>query len=209
MLQVRIHHRVATRSLLWGARLLSVTGLACMALFVWYVLEARYFQWELSHTFDEQRQRSAERALSTDARPEGAVQDLVGRLEIPRIGLDVMVLSGVDQATLRRSAGLVPDTARPGKAGNVAIAAHRDTYFRPLRQVKEGDFIQITTLDARYYYRVQWTAVVGPDETSVLGPTGKPSLTLITCYPFYYVGQAPQRFIVRASQQEARPGGAD
>lgn len=202
MVQVRIHHPVATGPLRWAARLLQAAGLVCLALFFWYVFEASYFEAELSDTFDEQRQRSA-------GRPEGAVQDLVGRLEIPRIGLDVMVLSGVDPATLRRSAGLVPDTARPGKAGNVVIAAHRDTHFRPLRQVKKGDFIQITTLDGRYYYRVQWTAVVGPGDTSVLGPTGKPSLTLITCYPFYYVGEAPQRFIVRASQQEARPGSAD
>lgn len=204
MVLVRIHHPVATRPLRWAARLLLATGLVCLALFVWYVFEASYFQRELSHAFDEQR-----RALPSHALPEGAVQDLVGRLEIPRIGLDVMVLNGVDTATLRRSAGLVPDTARPGKAGNVAIAAHRDTYFRPLRHIKEGDFIQITTLNGRYYYRVQWTAVVGPGDTSVLGPTGKPSLTLITCYPFYYVGEAPQRFIVRASQQQARPGGAD
>ena len=198
MVQVRILHPAATGPLRWGARLLFATGLACLALFVWYIFEASYFQWELSHKFDEQRKASS----SQD-------EDLVGRLEIPRIGLDVMVLNGVDPATLRRSAGLVPDTARPGKAGNVAIAAHRDTYFRPLRQVKEGDFIQITTLGGRYYYRVQWTAVVGPGDTSVLGPTGKPSLTLITCYPFYYVGEAPQRFIVRASQEEARPAGSD
>jgi sortase A len=110
---------------------------------------------------------------------------------------------------LRRSAGWLTDTSRPGKSGNVAIAAHRDTYFRPLRHIQEGDVIQITTLNGRYDYRVQWTAVVEPDDLSVIAPTVKPTLTLITCYPFYYVGNAPQRFVVRAGQQAVSPGGAD
>jgi sortase A len=189
--------------------LLLVTGLACLALFVWFEFEARYFQASLHDTFDEQRQQGAsERNALGSSQPAEPMPGLVGRLEIPRVGVDVIVLSGVDRATLRRSAGWLPETARPGKAGNAAIAAHRDTYFRPLRQVQQGDEVQITTLDARYRYRVEWTAVVAPGDTSVLAPTGKPALTLITCYPFYYVGEAPQRFVVRASQQNARSGGA-
>jgi sortase A len=210
----------------WLATLLLVTGVACLAFFCWSVFEANYFQAELSHEFEEQRRQSVgepaapeqdqrQQDISSDqdapggAENDGPTTGLVGRLEIPRLGLDVMVLNGVEPATLRRSAGWLTDTSRPGKSGNVAIAAHRDTYFRPLRHIQEGDVIQITTLNGRYDYRVQWTAVVEPDDLSVIAPTVKPTLTLITCYPFYYVGNAPQRFVVRAGQQAVSPGGAD
>lgn len=124
----------------------------------------------------------------------------IGRLEIPRIGLNVMVLNGADSSKLRRGAGWLPETGRPG-SGNAVIAAHRDTHFRPLRQIRKGDLVRITTLDARYNYRVEWTAVLDPADTGVLEPTGEPALTLVTCYPFYYVGNAPKRFIVRAAPQ--------
>jgi sortase A len=208
LVQVRLPNPEAARFFRWGVILLLVTGLACLILFFWIAFDAHYFQASLSDAFDAQRQRLASAERTSDpSQPAGAMDGLVGRLEIPRVGLDVMVVQGVDRATLRRSAAWLPETARPGKAGNVAIAAHRDTYFRPLRQVQEGDEVQITTLDARYCYRVEWTTVVAPSDTSVLAPTGKPALTLITCYPFYYVGEAPQRFIVRASQQSAPSGG--
>ena len=222
--QVRIEGPRAGRPLRWAVTLLTAAGLACLALFLFYVFETSYFQASLRHTFAEQRQRSLENDLPPkyadggpgssrerpgDAQAEEAADDLVGRLEIPRIGVDVMVLNGTDPETLRRSAGWMSETARPGDRGNAAIAAHRDTYFRPLRQVRKGDEIQVTTLDASYQYRVQWTAVVAPDDVSVLEPTGKPALTLITCYPFYYVGKAPQRFIVRATRQDTRPASAN
>jgi sortase A len=178
--------------------LLWVSACVCLTLCLLLVFEASYFQASLSRALDVQRQGSPRK-----------MRDLVGRLEIPRIGLEVMVLNGADPATLRRGAGWMPETARPGATGNVAIAAHRDMHFRPLRKIEPGDVIQITTPDDRYDYRVQWTAVVSPDDTSVLAPTGKPTLTLITCYPFYYVGEAPQRFIVRATQQDSRSLGAN
>jgi sortase A len=168
----------------------------CLALFLWYEFEARYFQTSLGAAFDEQLQRPA------DLPPK---EGLVGRLEIPGIGLEVMVLNGADARTLRRGAGWLPYTARPG-SGNAVIAAHRDTYFRPLRRIKEGDIIHLTTLDGRYNFRVEWTAVVDPGDTAVLEPTSQPTLTLITCYPFYYAGEAPQRFIVRARRQDMSEG---
>jgi sortase A len=175
-----------------GFLLLLATGVVCLALFLWYEFEARYFQASLSQTFDEERQR-------VTALPP--TEGLIGRLEIPGIGLEVMVLNGADARTLRRGAGWLPYTARPG-SGNAVIAAHRDTYFRPLRRIKQGDVIHLTTLDGRYNFRVEWTAVVEPADTTVLRPTKRPTLTLITCYPFYYAGEAPQRFIVRARRQE-------
>lgn len=179
-----------------GFLLLLATGVVCLALFLWYEFEARYFQTSLGAAFDEQLQRPA------DLPPKDG---LVGRLEIPGTGLEVMVLNGDDARTLRRGAGWLPYTARPG-SGNAVIAAHRDTYFRPLRRIKEGDIIHLTTLDGRYNFRVEWTAVVDPADTTVLRPTKRPTLTLITCYPFYYAGEAPQRFIVRASRQEMLEG---
>jgi sortase A len=190
--------------------------LVCLALFFWYEFEATYFQTSFSHAFDEQRRQSAEIPSAqsgsafdptTSRHPQAAevISDLVGRLEIPRIGVQVMVLKGADPSNLRRGAAWLPSTARPG-TGNAAIAAHRDTYFRPLRQIKQGDVIRLTTLDARYTFQVDWTAVVDRDNTAVLGPTGKPALTLITCYPFYYVGNAPQRFVVRASRPSPLAG---
>lgn len=192
--QTRIRIRRPDQNVLLraGFLFLLTTAVVCLAIFLWYEFEARYFQASLSHAFDERRQGPAEVPLK---------DGLVGRLEIPEIGLEVMVLNGVDARTLRRGAGWLPYTARPG-SGNAAIAAHRDTHFRPLRRIKEGDIIHLTTLDGRYKYRVEWTAVVDPGDTAVLGPTEKPTLTLITCYPFYYEGKAPQRFIVRASRQE-------
>jgi sortase A len=200
----------------WSVILLVVTGVVCLVLFFWYEFEARYFQASLSHSFDEQRLQSvaippekggASGAPSFDPIPSRhaqsveALPEVVGRLDIPRIGVEVMVLKGVDPATLRRGAGWLPDTAQPGN-GNAAIAAHRDTYFWPLRQIREGDVIRLTTLDACYNFQVEWAAVVAPDDTTVLRPTGKPALTLITCYPFSYVRKAPQRFVVRATRQE-------
>jgi sortase A len=189
-----------------GFLLLLVIGVACLALFLWCEFEARYFQASLSQDFDEQLQRPAgleggtEGELPRHSPSAKALPGLIGRLEIPRIGVEVMVLNGADARTLRRGAGWLPFTARPGR-GNAAIAAHRDTFFRPLRRIKEGDIIHLSTLDGRYDFRVDWTAVLDPSDTAVLRPTKKPTLTLITCYPFYYVGKAPQRFIVRASRQ--------
>jgi sortase A len=204
--------------------LLLFTGVVSLSLYFWSIFEANYFQASIAREFEEQREQLAAKAVTPERSREtghdaparnapgsrgsdGPTTGLVGRLEIPRLGMDVMVLNGVDDATLRHSAGWLTETARPGKTGNVAIAAHRDTYFRPLRHIEEGDIIQITTLNGRYDYRVQWTAIVDPGDLSVIAPTAKPALTLITCYPFHYIGSAPRRFIVRATQQSASPGG--
>ncbi len=125
---------------------------------------------------------------------------LVGRIEIPRIGLSAMIREGDDDATLAVAVGRVPGTARPGERGNMALAGHRDSFFRPLRHIRVGDVIQVRAPERRYDYRVVSTEVVGPREVRVLDPTGEAVLTLVTCYPFGYVGNAPDRFVVRASR---------
>ena len=126
---------------------------------------------------------------------EGAV---VGRLAIPRLGISVIVVEGVDARDLEKAAGHIPGTALPGQHGNIGIAAHRDTFFRPLRFIRKGDLIGLTTLSGTYRYRVVSTQIVTPDDVQVLEPTKSDTLTLVTCYPFYYVGSAPRRFILRA-----------
>lgn len=121
-----------------------------------------------------------------------------GRLEIPRLHMSTVVLEGDDEHSLRFGAGHVPGTSLPYQAGNVAIAAHRDTFFRSLRKIEPDDRIRLTTPNGSFDYVVQSTEVVSPRDVAVLRASRDPELTLITCYPFYYVGPAPKRFIVHA-----------
>jgi sortase A len=123
---------------------------------------------------------------------------LVGRLEIPRLKVSTIVLEGSDSRTLRLGVGLVSESAGPGESGNMVLGGHRDTFFRPLRRIHAGDRLTLVTPRGRYRYEVQWTSIIKPTDTSVLKPTRQPSLTLVTCYPFWYVGAAPERFVVRA-----------
>lgn len=122
----------------------------------------------------------------------------LGRIEISSIGLAAIILEGTDDRTLRRAVGHVPGTALPGRSGNVAIAGHRDTFFRPLRNIRKDDEITLATLNGSYLYRVDSTRVVEPEDTDVLNASDDAILTLVTCYPFNFVGSAPKRFIVRA-----------
>lgn len=125
---------------------------------------------------------------------------LIGRLEIPRLGVSVMVVEGTGDPLLRRAAGHIAGTALPGEPGNVGIAAHRDTFFRPLRNIRGSDVITLTTGRATYRYRVVSTKIVSPADVAVLESDGTAVLTLVTCYPFYFIGAAPKRFIVRAEK---------
>ena len=118
-------------------------------------------------------------------------------LRIPRIGLEVPVLPGTDELTLNRAVGHIPGTALPGRAGNVAVAGHRDGFFRGLKDLELGDRLELETLDGRQTFAVTGLTVVIPTDVHVLEPTNEPTLTLVTCYPFYFVGSAPKRYIVR------------
>jgi sortase A len=161
--------------------------------------------------FQHQESRGLERQLH-NKKPAGAIRlppaatgGMIGRLEIPRLRLSVIVMEGDGQRILRRAAGHVPGTSLPGERGNVGISGHRDTFFRPLRNIHWNDLITFTTLEGEYRYRVVSIRVVNPDNVAVLDSTGGEILTLITCHPFYFVGPAPDRFIVRA---ERVPGGS-
>ena len=139
---------------------------------------------------------SASPAEAPAAEPDG----LIGRIEIPRLLLSVVVVEGIDKITLRRAVGHIPGTALPGQSGNVGLAGHRDTFFRPLKDLRIKDEVQFSTLKGNFRYEVEWLKVVEPGDVGVLASSGENVLTMVTCYPFYYVGPAPQRFIVRARQ---------
>jgi len=124
---------------------------------------------------------------------------LLARLTAPSVHLEANVLEGSDDGTLGRGAGHIEDTPFPGQPGNVGIAGHRDTVFRPLRNIKVGDPLELATAEHTYRYRISKTLIVGPDDVYVLDATDQPTLTLVTCYPFEFVGHAPRRFIVQAT----------
>ena len=125
--------------------------------------------------------------------------ELLGRIRIPSTDVSAIFLEGISHSTLRHGVGHIPGTSLPSEtAGNVGIAGHRDSFFRGLKDIDKDDVIELTTLDGTWRYRVEWTRIVQPTDTKVLTGTDGPSLTLVTCYPFYYVGSAPKRFIVRA-----------
>ena len=129
---------------------------------------------------------------------DGLAGSPLGRIEISSIGLAAMIMEGIDGKTLRHAVGHIPGTPLPGQAGNVALAGHRDTFFRGLRNIHKDDEITLTTLHGSYRYRVDSTQVVEPQATEVLDNSVDDILTLVICYPFYFVGPAPKRFIVRA-----------
>ena len=179
----------------WLEWLLLGIGLGCLGVFAYETVEARRFQ----------AQRAAEFAEKAMAYAPVTVRSggLVGMLDVPRLKLTTPVIEGDDDKTLKRAVGHLPDTPLPWQDGNSALAGHRDGLFRPLKDIKIGDEIRFRTSREELRYRVTATSIVKPDDVSVLEKRKKPSLTLITCYPFYYVGNAPKRFIIHASREDS------
>jgi sortase A len=133
--------------------------------------------------------------------------DVIGRIEIPQIALSAPIMASISRDGLLRGAGHVPGTALPGGLGTIGIAGHRDTFFRPLRRIRPGMQIRVIGTAGAYRYRVDSTEIVDPEEVEVLDIAPQPMLTLITCYPFNYIGAAPRRFIVHAHLLSAAPDG--
>jgi sortase A len=165
------------------------------------VVDAWIFQMRASRDLD--RLLSAQRAASQSA-PAAAMDGLIGRIEIPRLLFSVVVVDGIGKTTLRRGFGHIPGTALPGQPGNMGLTGHRDTFFRPLKDLRIKDEVQLETLQGSFKYEVESLRVVEPDNVGVLAPSDENVLTMVTCYPFYYVGPAPQRWIVRARQVSPR-----
>lgn len=173
----------------------------------WSALAPRITEATQGRAFERSRAAAIEVVLPPGNRPIAAVGldptdvaegDLIGRIEIPRLEVSAIVLEGVSGPTLRRAVGHVPGTALPGGGANVALAAHRDSFFRPLGEVRAGDEVVVHTASGDHRYRVSSTRIVEPYQTEVLAAGETDRLTLITCYPFSYVGSAPQRFVVTA-----------
>src|SRR5438105_5479304 len=189
------------RILKWTQRVLLAGGVSMLAYCGFVLLDAWIFQKgegrQLERLVADQRIAPV---TSLKNSPPAMTNGLIGRIEIPRLRLSVIVIEGISRTTLRRAVGHIPGTALPGQPGNVGISGHRDTFFRPLRNIQRNDIITLTTLLGEYRYRVVSTKVVGPYDVAVLDPSGNEILTLVTCYPFYFVGSAPDRFIVRAER---------
>jgi LPXTG-site transpeptidase (sortase) family protein len=179
----------------WIANFLLLAGAAGVGAWGWSVLFRCFTQSRENRAFD-QRAHGVLPHSPAAPRPENGAP--IGRLAIPRLHLRAMVLEGAGDDTLAVALGHVPGTALPGQTGNVAIAGHRDTFFRCLRNISKNDVIVLQTIHGSYTYRVEGTAVVKPRDVAVLAPGSYSEITLITCYPFHYVGPAPDRFIVRA-----------
>jgi len=155
--------------------------------------------YDASHEYDLAPDRA--NWFAGPARPAPAPDPLAfGRIEIPRIGVKAIVREGVDDATLALAVGHMKGTARAGERGNVVLAGHRDTFFRGLRDIRMNDRIKLDVPTDSFEYRVVALDIVAPEETRVLGSNGGHDLTLVTCYPFDFIGSAPNRFIVRATR---------
>jgi len=199
MTDARLARRRGHRLLRLLERLLLVAGIVGLGYYSWATVEAKLYQ------AYENRQLDAILASAPPASPERPVTrvapapgSVMGRIEIARLGVSAVVRTGSDARTLQLAVGHIPGTAYPGEPGNVGLAGHRDTFFRRLADVQPDDEIVMTTPEGRFIYRVERTDVVQPSDVWVLDPTPHPTLTLVTCYPFTYLGSAPERFIVRA-----------
>lgn len=189
-MKVSLRHGSRKLMLACGQGLLGTVGIVLLGYCAFVLADAQQFQ--------QQQAQALVTAAPLALAPVIGLDGLVGRIVIPRLNLSVMVMEGTAPATLRRAAGHIPGTGLPGQPGNVAISAHRDTFFRPLRHIALNDVITLETVRGEYNYRVVSTQVVNPEDIGVLAVDGSEILTLVTCYPFYFVGPAPHRFIVRA-----------
>lgn len=191
------------RGLRWIERTLFLAGVVGLSVVYLTWREAVFYR---SRVEDQLHDMTAVRELPGDAGrpaagvPAGPADPLLGQLAIPRLALSVPILEGDDDRTLQIASGHLPETPLPWDAGNAAIAGHRDTLFRPLKDVRVGDEIQLLTRHGAFRYRVRQLLIVDPDAVWILGPWDHVDLTLVTCYPFSYIGSAPQRFVVQAER---------
>ena len=193
--------RAQTKRILeWAHRALLTCAVLMLGYCGFVLLDTWTFQRAGQRDFDRELAGRISAPVSPRKLPPLAAGGLIGRIEIARLGVSVMVIEGTNSKTLRRAAGHIAGTALPGQPGNIGISAHRDTFFRPLRNIHQNDLITLTTLLGEYHYRVVSTWIVSPSDVEVLSSSSAEILTLVTCYPFYFVGSAPDRFIVRAER---------
>jgi len=212
-MRIRIQDRGTIRLVRWAERAAILAAFLCFGYWAWVYFETRVYQAGQMRRLAEPSAASEnpafDRAPLEAAEPRTPVVEgtALSRMEIPRLGLSVVVVEGVEPRDLRLAVGHVPGTALPGETGNIGIAGHRDTFFRPLADVRGNDIIWLTSGGTSYEYAVERVEIVNPSDVQVLDPSSEPELTLVTCYPFYYVGPAPQRYVVRARQVAIRRSG--
>jgi sortase A len=193
-------------------------AIVCLGLYSYAYLKRLLYQTYESREFDRTADRTgaAFAASNDNVTPIGRVgrsswksvpssrlsspTALIGRLSVPRLHLSAMVREGIDRNTLQLAIGHIPTTALPGQNGNVGVAGHRDTFFRGLKDLRTKDEVQFSTLSGDFKYVVESLIIVEPDNVGVLAPSSENVLTLVTCYPFSYIGTAPKRLVVRARQ---------
>ncbi len=196
---------------------LLVIGVTLLAVYLAYrsygSIASRVAVWNFSTLADQDSKQGAQAAaqgvdfgLWAEKRIEAYKQSLAAKFEaplallrIPRLPLEVPVFRGTEEPVLNRGVGWITDTAKPGEAGNIGIAGHRDGFFRCLKDIQIGDRIELAIPDHKFTFTVEATEIVLPENVGVLSPRSRPALTLVTCYPFYFIGSAPNRFIVHAT----------
>jgi sortase A len=205
----------------WAQRLFFTVGLLLIALYVAAYVHKQILSWAQVERFDSLRALAPDQGTETLVPQSGFAVDFrlwsakriaeyegslaqhvappLAVLHISKFQLRVPVLEGTDELMLNRGIGHIPGTARPDEVGNIGLAGHRDGFFRVLKDISPGDTIELQTARATDRYIVDQIVLVRPDDVSVLQPRSFRSLTLVTCYPFYFIGSAPQRYIVHAS----------
>ena len=184
----------------WAGSILFIAGALTLSYVALTLLYANHYQEAADSTLEKQiytgQQHKA--GLSKTIAREG---DVLGRIEIPRLKLRVAILEGTTAHTLGLGVGHIAGTAFPGTAGSIGIAGHRDTYFRGLKDIRKNDNILIQTALGISRYEVDWIRITDPADGGILAPTADSGLTLVTCYPFHYIGAAPERFVIHAHEQ--------
>ena len=189
------------RFIRWSRALLFICGSAALAYVGVTLLNARLYQVTAKHSLETQIRMVNEPTVS-QVKAIVKEGDVLGRIDIPRLRVSVAVLQGTKSRTLRLGVGHIETTPLPGDPGNSGIAGHRDTFFRELKDIHVNDEIQLQTANGLFRYEVDWVKVVEPHDTTVLNPsTTESTLTFVTCYPFYFLGPAPDRFVVHARKQ--------
>lgn len=184
----------------WMGSCLFIIGALSLSYVALTLLYAKHYQEAAGNALDKQiyEEDLNKSGLSQAAAKEG---DVLGRIEIPRLKLRVAILEGTTAHTLRLGVGHIDGTAFPGTLGSIGIAGHRDTYFRGLQDIRKNDDILLETPAGTSRYEVDWIRITDPADVGILAPTADSGLTLVTCYPFHYLGAAPERYVVHAHRQ--------
>ena len=201
--------QLASRQRLFSRRALSLilvlTGIVLLSYVGYSYFSMYHEQRRLARQWEEQQQQAPASSADSSATPVTAQDDGLTRVSIPKISLDAIIVEGTSHKQLKLGPGHLKNTPTPGEMGNSVISAHRDTFFRHIYELNKGDDIIVKRRGRTFTYQVTSKKIVEADDTSVLAPSTDARLTLITCYPIYYIGPAPKRLVVTARLVEPAP----